>query len=165
MQGQPCNHAYVADSFEKRDDLRSARKFFEFSISPGMTGVGSSPTSFNILNSRFLHSLFPTIRTVSSVPHRCHRSTCDEAHNSSSTDKNWALLTAARSTFRRLPICRQAIVVTTRYETKLQHLRLFDRCIVRPYAHCLLWHMRCSSYLARYEPYAGSLRRSHRCSN
>jgi hypothetical protein len=35
--------------------------------------------------------------------------------NSSSTDiKNWALLTAAKSTFQHLPICRQAIVVTTR---------------------------------------------------
>ena len=25
-----CNHTFVADSFEKRDDLRIARKFVEF---------------------------------------------------------------------------------------------------------------------------------------
>jgi hypothetical protein len=46
--------------------------------------------------------------------HRCHHSTCGEAHNSSSTDKKLAIARPqVMSTFRHLSISRHVFFVTT----------------------------------------------------
>ena len=82
--------------------------------------------------------------------HGSHRSTGDEAHNSSSTDKRQGITSAARSTFRRLPICRQAILVTARPETKpAKSETLLILTLLKIPDSNLLWHMRCSDSQAQ----------------
>ena len=82
--------------------------------------------------------------------HGSHRSTGDEAHNSSSTDKRQGITSAARSTFRRLPICRQAIIGTARPETKpAKSETLLILTLLEIPDSNLLWHIRCSDSQAQ----------------